>query len=74
MNKPYFSIIIPTYNRVDSLTKTVDAVLKQSYQEFELIVVDDGSTDNTREVLGKLNDHRVKYFYQENQGPSSARN
>ncbi len=70
---PTFSVIIPTYNRENFIKKSVDSVLNQSFQDFELIVVDDGSNDNTGEVLnGYLN--KLIYIYQENKGPSSARN
>ena len=67
------SVIIPTFNREKFITKAIDSVMAQTYQDFEIIVLDDGSTDNTRELLGRYND-RVKYFYQENRGIASARN
>ena len=69
----YISIIIPTYNRVKSLKKAIDSVLAQSYQGFELIVVDDGSDDNTAELVKKYNSDIV-YVRQENMGPAAARN
>jgi len=70
---PDISVIIPTYNRDEFVTKAVDSVLSQSYTSYELIVVDDGSTDNTREVLKPYMD-RISYIYQENAGVSAARN
>lgn len=73
MRKPKFSVIIPTYNREDFIKKSVDSVINQSFRNFELIVVDDGSTDNTGKILNKYLDELV-YIYQENKGPSSARN
>ena len=67
------SIIIPTYNRADLLREALDSVLAQTYQEFELLVVDDGSTDNTRELVAGYGE-RTAYVFQENRGVSSARN
>lgn len=72
---PRVSIIIPTYNRADFLPESVGSVLAQTFRNFEILIVDDGSTDNTREILKSyLSDVRIKYFYQENQGQSVARN
>lgn len=72
---PLISIITPTYNRADFIEQAVDSVLGQTYANFELLIVDDGSTDNTRELLAPaLEDPRVYYFHQENQGQSVARN
>ncbi|MSU54325.1 MAG: glycosyltransferase [Candidatus Staskawiczbacteria bacterium] len=72
---PLVSVIIPTYNRAKYITKALDSVLFQSYQDFEIIIVDDGSTDNTKEILQSyLKDPRVFYIYQENQKVSRARN
>jgi glycosyltransferase involved in cell wall biosynthesis len=73
---PKVSVIIPTYNRANLLPRAIKSVLNQTFQDFELIVVDDGSTDNTRKVVEEFQkgDSRVKYFYKENGGPGSARN
>ncbi len=70
---PEVSIIIPTYNRANLLREAIDSVLTQTYQNFKLFVVDDGSTDNTREVVAGYGE-RVAYIFQENRGVSSARN
>ncbi|MDZ4344852.1 MAG: glycosyltransferase [Candidatus Binatia bacterium] len=70
---PSVSVVIATYNRADLLAETIESVLNQRFQDFELIVVDDGSTDGTREALGAYG-ARLRYFYQENRGPSTARN
>ena len=70
------SVVIPTYNRAHVLGRSIDSVLKQTYTNFELIIVDDGSVDNTMELIKKyLNDGRVKYHRLENNaGVSNARN
>ena len=70
---PKVSVIIATYNRAGLIKETIDSVLNQRFQDFELIVVDDGSTDNTEEVL-KSYGARLRYMRQENSGPSAARN
>ena len=67
------SVIIPTYNRKHSLSRTLDSVLAQSFQPFEIIVIDDGSTDGTADWL-KSNYVSIKSISQSNQGVSSARN
>lgn len=72
---PRVSVITPTFNRARFIEESVASVLAQTAKSFELLIVDDGSTDNTREVLEPyFVDRRVKYFYQENQGQSVARN
>jgi glycosyltransferase involved in cell wall biosynthesis len=69
------SVVVPTYNYARFLCQAVDSVLAQSYPFLEIIVVDDGSTDNTREVMSRYSaDPRVRYIYQENQHLSAARN
>lgn len=70
-----FSIIIPTYNRAWCIERAIDSVLGQKYQNWEMIIVDDGSTDNTEELVEKyLSDKRIRYFYKNNGGVGSARN
>lgn len=70
------SIIMPVYNMADSLEKSVDSVLKQDYNNIEIILVDDGSTDHTLEICNRIaaNDSRVKVIHTENQGSGPARN
>ncbi len=70
---PLVSVIIPTYNRGWIIKEAIDSVLAQDYRDFELIVVDDGSTDNTPEVLDAYRG-TIKVFRQENKGVSAARN
>lgn len=71
---PRVSVIIPSYNRADMVMDAVDSVLRQTFADWELIVVDDGSQDNTREVIAAVRDERVRYIYQDNQGLPGARN
>ena len=70
---PSVSVIIPTFNRENFVVKAIDSVLRQTYEEYEIIVVDDGSTDNTNKRL-KNYKHNLRYIYQENAGVSAARN
>ncbi|HYD21528.1 MAG TPA: glycosyltransferase family 2 protein [Flavipsychrobacter sp.] len=71
---PFFSIIIPTYNRAEELKLSITSVLKQVYDDFELLIVDDGSTDNTADVVKGFSDTRISYIFQPNSERSSARN
>jgi glycosyltransferase involved in cell wall biosynthesis len=69
-----FSIIIPTYNRATIIGRAISSVLKQTFVDFEVLVVDDGSLDNTGEIVGRIADPRVRYIYKENEERSIARN
>jgi len=71
---PLFSIVIPTYNREDSILNTIKGCLAQSLADFELVIVDDGSEDNTADVVKAVEDARIHYIYQDNSGPAAARN
>jgi len=74
---PKISVIIATYNRAQYLPEAIDSVLNQSYQDFELVIVDDGSVDDTKAIVDKYinsNTGKIRYFYQENKGPGAARN
>ena len=71
---PLFSIVIPTHNRAKLLKRAIESVLNQSYKNWELIVVDDGSRDETRELVAGISDQRIRYIYQEHQDRSTARN
>lgn len=68
------SIIIPSYNREKTIIKAIKSVLNQTYEDIEVIIIDDGSSDNTRDVVQGIKDNRVKYFYQKNAGACIARN
>jgi glycosyltransferase involved in cell wall biosynthesis len=73
MSLPLVSVIIPTFNRSSLVPEAVDSVFKQTFTDFELIVVDDGSNDDTSEVLTPYKD-RLVYCFQKNRGVSGARN
>ncbi len=71
------SIILPTYNRVRFLPEVLCSIEQQEFRDWELIVVDDGSTDNTKEIVNnfrKKSQNKVSYIYQDNKGPGAARN
>ena len=74
MKKPFFSIIIPTYNRAKTILSTIQSVLNQSFHNWELLIIDDGSTDNTKSLIKSFIDKRIIYIYQENSERSEARN
>jgi len=72
---PTVSVIIPTYNRAYSISQTIESVLQQIYQDFEIIVVDDASTDDTKEVVKRFGDSRICYLrHEKNRGAPWARN
>ena len=74
MTMPKISIIIPLYNKEKIVQRSVNSVLCQSFSDFELIIVDDGSTDNSLSVVKSIKDKRIHIIEQENGGPSKARN
>ncbi len=69
MTKTVISILTPTYNHEKYIGECIQSVLNQTYQDWEMIIVDDGSTDNTGEIINKFDDPRIKYFRQEHIGP-----
>jgi glycosyltransferase involved in cell wall biosynthesis len=73
MQSPHVSVIIPTFNRADLVTEAVDSILAQTWTDLEIVVIDDGSEDDTREILAPYTD-RIRYIRQENRGLAGARN
>ena len=71
---PFFSVVIPLYNKENYIKQTLESVLCQTFQDFEIVVVDDGSTDDGVEVVKSLSDDRIILYQQPNKGASSARN
>jgi glycosyltransferase involved in cell wall biosynthesis len=71
---PDVSVIIATYNRKMWLGEALESVVNQSYRNIEIIIIDDGSTDDTKSLVMSFNDSRIHYFFQENRGRSAARN
>ncbi len=72
---PWVSIVLPTYNRAAEIKRSIQSILEQTYRRFELIIVDDGSMDDTEQVVQGFRDKRIKYFrMSENGGQSKARN
>ncbi|HPS19457.1 MAG TPA: glycosyltransferase family 2 protein [Candidatus Omnitrophota bacterium] len=74
--KKLVSVIISTYNRAELLPRAIESVLRQTYSTFELIIVDDGSTDHTRQVVAEFvsRDDRIRYFYIDHKGSARAKN
>ena len=70
---PFFSVVIPVYNRAAEIRETLDSILSSRFTDFEVLVVDDGSTDDTLDVVATYSD-RVRLLKQKNQGPCAARN
>ena len=71
---PFFTVIIPLYNKENFIENTLNSVLNQNFNDFEVIIVNDGSTDKSEKKIQQFNDVRIKYIRQENQGVSVARN
>ncbi len=72
--KPFFSIVISVFNKEQYIKNTVESVLNQTYKNFEIIIVDDGSTDNSVNVIKSINNKRIKLIITKNRGASNARN
>ncbi|MFN6039584.1 MAG: glycosyltransferase family 2 protein, partial [Bacteroidota bacterium] len=73
---PFFSVIIPTYNRENFISATINSVLEQSFSDFEILIIDDGSTDNTFTLVDKIanGEPKIKYFKIKNSERGAARN
>lgn len=74
INPPLISVVISTFNRAKYLSDSISSVLAQSFEDFELILINDGSSDNTREIVSSFTDARIRYYEQENRGLAAARN
>lgn len=74
MKRPLVSVIIPAYNAKKTILRTLQSALNQTYSPIEIIVVNDGSTDTTLEVVRSIKDKRIRVYSQSNKGPSAARN
>ena len=75
MSSELISVIIPVYNSAAELPRCIDSVLAQDYPEIEIILIDDGSTDDTANLMGSIADDRLRYIQQkENRGAAHARN
>jgi len=74
IKNPFFSVIIPLYNKEKYIKNTIESVLNQGFTDFEILVINDGSTDNSLKQVEMFSDSRIKIFNQENQGVSVARN
>jgi glycosyltransferase involved in cell wall biosynthesis len=71
---PRFSVVIPLYNKEKDILKTLDSLQQQQFQEFEIIIVDDGSTDNSSKLVKEYEDSRIRFFSKENEGVAPTRN
>ncbi len=74
MRQPFFTVIIPVYNRAGPLADAIASVQAQTCQDFEIVVVDDGSKDNPAATIAAINDPRIRFFRQDNAGGGAARN
>jgi glycosyltransferase involved in cell wall biosynthesis len=74
MNAPRVTILMPAYNAGKYIAEAIRSVLTQDFSDFELLIVDDGSSDDTREVIGRFSDPRIRLLEQENKGISAALN
>lgn len=74
MNNPKISVIIPLYNHEKYINEAVYSVLEQTFSDFELIIINDGSIDRSEEIVKQIKDERIKYYYQENQGAHNTIN
>jgi glycosyltransferase involved in cell wall biosynthesis len=71
---PFFSVIIPVFNKEKFVERTLKSVLGQTFSDFEIIIVNDGSTDKSETKILEIKDNRIRYFFHENQGVSASRN
>ena len=74
LKKPLISVLICVYNEEDEIKDCINSIFNQTLQEFEIIIIDDGSKDNTAEIIKKIKDKRIKYYYKKNEGLTKALN
>ena len=74
MNKPLISVIIPLYNKEDCILKTLESITTQDFEDYEIVVVDDGSKDNSVALIENLHNDKINIYQKSNGGPASARN
>jgi glycosyltransferase involved in cell wall biosynthesis len=74
MNQPYFSVVISLYNKEKHIQSTIESVLAQTFVDFEIVVVNDGSTDGSEAVVKSIDNGRIQIYSQENKGASAGRN
>lgn len=72
--KPFFSVVIPLYNKQSHVKETLETVFAQTFQDFEIVIVNDGSTDNSAKIVESIDDKRIRVIHQDNAGVSVARN
>jgi glycosyltransferase involved in cell wall biosynthesis len=70
--QPHATVAMMTFNHENYIASTVKSILAQTYEDFELVIVDDGSSDNTAHAIRGFTDPRIRYIWQKNQGPSEA--
>jgi glycosyltransferase involved in cell wall biosynthesis len=68
LKSPFFSVIIPTFNQAEFLNKAIKSVLEQTYKDYELIIIDNFSTDNTEEIIKNFNNKKIQYYKNSNNG------
>lgn len=71
---PFFSVVVTVYNKSKYIESTIESILNQTHTDFELLIIDDGSSDNSLEVINSIKDKRITVYANENQGVSAARN
>ena len=74
MDSPFFSIIIPTYNRQHLISRPINSILNQTFNDYEIIIVDDGSSDNTDHLITSMQNKKIRYIKTDNCGVAHARN
>ena len=74
MKRPFFSVVVPVFNREDLIRETIDSIIGQTFNDFEIVIVDDGSTDDSASVIKGIESEKIKYHFIENSERGAARN